>query len=86
METKVTVSKKLVLQFTLPGYAGATCSRNGPNSPYAPDPHQLTHKGAESGNPEHWVLEVEASTALVTRAVLCELVDAISEAIKKGAL
>lgn len=70
----MTLSKKLILEFSMPGSAGlervpASAAGIG---------------GAESTfNPEHWRLEVELGNARETRAVLCELVDSINAAMEK---
>ena len=86
METKVTVSKKLILQFTLPGYMGASSGvDNAQGDPFQRQRRQLETPSMVS-HAEHWTLDIDTANALGTLSVLRELVRCLETAIGEGKL
>lgn len=81
MQTKATIKKSLVLQFTLPGYSGGASSsiNNIPNHYAYVPPKQLEHDHLA----ECWSIEVNLDNARDTLRALRELTAAIETEIGK---
>lgn len=83
----IRVEKKLILEFHLPGFRGASSSVDNESASSRmgmglPEPRQLEHNHQR----EHWTIEVNAANARDTLAVLRELAAQIDIALSEGAL
>lgn len=85
MANTVRVEKKLILEFSLPGYRGSSSSVSGRENAWGrdPEPRQLER---ENNTTEHWTLEINAANARETMIVLRELATQIDMALSEGAL
>lgn len=84
-KTTVTVEKKLILEFSLPGFRGSMShvdnDDRGLNRSYSDVPKQLERNRERH---EHWTLELSLHNAVDTRDVLRELATQIDVLLAEG--